>query len=279
MKIAILSDIHGNVPALEAVMVHIERWQPDQVIVNGDIVNRGPLSADAWQLISKKRDQEGWLVTRGNHEDYVVAWREPTDHFDDIQKLLYQTSIWTYEQLSADAIIELATLPMEISLFAPDGSELRATHASMGDNKNGMVPWNSADEIRAKIGTPPAVFVTSHTHRFFERRVDETLIVNSGSVGVPLDGSHLTGYAQVRWEKGHWSAELIRLQYDRTRTKADFTKTNFQQVGGPTAKLMYLEWLQARSHIALWSQEYHPLIVTKAVTPWDAVKAYFASLG
>ena len=55
MKLAVLSDIHGNWPGLMVVADHIERWQPDLVIVNGDVINRGPNSAACWDFVQQKR--------------------------------------------------------------------------------------------------------------------------------------------------------------------------------------------------------------------------------
>jgi 3',5'-cyclic AMP phosphodiesterase CpdA len=68
MKFAILSDIHGNLPALQAVAAHIEAWQPDHTIVNGDIVNLGPDSVECWQFIETKQRSANWQITQGNHE-------------------------------------------------------------------------------------------------------------------------------------------------------------------------------------------------------------------
>ncbi len=69
MKLAVLSDIHGNVPALQAVVEHVEAWGPDHVIVNGDIVNRGPYSLECLQAVQEKQAVQGWQLLRGNHED------------------------------------------------------------------------------------------------------------------------------------------------------------------------------------------------------------------
>jgi len=68
MKIAILSDIHGNLPALQAVAADIERWQPDLVVVNGEIVNAGPCSPSCIHLMHQQASF-GWQVLRRNHED------------------------------------------------------------------------------------------------------------------------------------------------------------------------------------------------------------------
>ena len=72
MKIAVLSGIHGNFPALMAVTENIQGWQPDQVFVAGGIVNRGPRSEDCPLFIAKKQKNHGWQVIRGNHEEYVI---------------------------------------------------------------------------------------------------------------------------------------------------------------------------------------------------------------
>src|SRR3954453_10767982 len=79
-KLAVLSDIHGNFAALQAVADHIERWQPDAVVVAGDIVNRGPRSRDCLRFVLA-RAAEGipanvgasWQIIRGNHEEYVLG--------------------------------------------------------------------------------------------------------------------------------------------------------------------------------------------------------------
>ena len=114
MKIAVLSDIHANYRALETVIDHIERWEPDYVIVAGDIVNRGPRSLCCIQKIEEKRHNQGWQVIRGNHEDYVIE----RDHPDDpkIGHVLrnVQPVHFTYHQLNKDTT-SLRALPNRIS--------------------------------------------------------------------------------------------------------------------------------------------------------------------
>ncbi len=70
VKIAVLSDIHGNLPALEAVTEHLAAWRPDRVVVNGDTVNRGPFSLATWQFVQA---QLAWQLLKGIHEEYVIG--------------------------------------------------------------------------------------------------------------------------------------------------------------------------------------------------------------
>ena len=68
MQIAVLADIHGNLPALKAVAAEIDRLSPDLVVVAGDFQNRGPNPREVTEFVA----QSGWTLLRGNHEDYVT---------------------------------------------------------------------------------------------------------------------------------------------------------------------------------------------------------------
>ncbi len=275
MKIAILSDIHGNYPALETVLAHIDAWQPDHVIVNGDTINRGPRPRHTWEAIAERIVNRGWRHTMGNHEEYTLAWRTPDPDMSADDFALYKTSLWTYRLFDEAQLDVIAQLPRTVTLTAPDGTQVMAAHASRHGTRDGMQPWTETEKVRAKIAPdPPAVFVTSHTHRFFTRTVDQTLIVNSGSVGCPLDGYPLTGYAQLTWETGNWSAELVRLPYDRAATRRHFYEDGFLNEGGPSAYLLFKEWEQSRGHVPFWGRKFRPLVASGALTPWQSIHAY-----
>ena len=68
MRLAILADIHGNLPALEAVVAELERLQPDHVVVDGDLINAVPYSTEVIDFVRA----QSWLVVRGNHEFYYL---------------------------------------------------------------------------------------------------------------------------------------------------------------------------------------------------------------
>ena len=113
MKLAVLSDIHANYVALEAVTDHIESWGPDFVVVAGDIVNRGPRSGDCLDFLLEKQRTSGWEIIRGNHEDYVIYCAEETEftpaHYD-----LFQPVFFAIEQLGQN-VTQLKVFPESIS--------------------------------------------------------------------------------------------------------------------------------------------------------------------
>ncbi|MBE2220743.1 MAG: metallophosphoesterase family protein [Anaerolineae bacterium] len=257
MKIAILSDNHGNVPALETVIDHIERWQPDHVIFNGDVVNRGPYSQKSWQIVQAKRQNDGWLMTRGNHEDYVLKHEKSeldSEHIG-ISAEINQNSRWTHQQLNGRCA-EIATLPLSHTLTAPDGSQLFATHASVRGNTDGIYPDYDDDTIRQQITPLPAVFVTSHIHLAYIKQIDETILVNTGSAGQHCYGDIRASYAQVVWENGRWHAQIIRLNYDMAATERDFYQSGFLDETGPIAHLMFHEWKTGQVILPDWRENY-----------------------
>lgn len=272
MRIAVISDIHGNMPALETAVAHVEAWGPDQVVVNGDIVNRGPRSLDCLRLIQAKQQNAGWRVLRGNHEDYVLACGQPDSPHSGPQFEITRFAHWAYQQLNGDAAF-LADLPEQFSWTAPDGREFRVTHASMKGNRDGLY-HNADDEIlRQQIAPPPAVFVTGHTHRPFMRCVDDTLIVNAGSVGVPFDKDTRPSYGQFTWDEANgWQAKIVRLDYDHALAEQDFVATGFLDEAGPLTQLMLLELRKGRGLIYRWGAQYEQAILAGEISVEQSVR-------
>lgn len=278
MKIAILSDIHGNLMAFETVSEHIETWQPDAVIINGDIVNRGPDSLACWQLAAQKRARHGWQIARGNHEDYVLkhSHEAPDAEHVGVRAEINQNSRWTYQQVNGSAPA-LAALPDGVSLAAPDGSELRTRHASMRSNQDCMFLHMAAAIVQEQIAPAPAVFVTSHIHEAYIRTVGNTLIVNSGSAGQHNAYDTRATYAQLVWQNGRWQAKIIRLNYDMAATERAYYDSGFMDETGPVAKLMFYEWKTAAPLLPLWRNQYQDAVLSGAISLESSVNEFLES--
>ena len=269
MKIAVLSDIHGNYPALETVAADVARWRPDVTVVNGDVVNRGPLSRRCWRFV-RERD---WRLVGGNHEAYVALWEAPDRPWEGRQFDIHRTSFWTYQQLNGSAAA-LSDLPSSLSVRGPDGSEVRVTHGSMLGNRDGIYPETPATEVSHKIAPAPAVFCTAHTHRPLVSRVGRALVVNSGSVGASFDGDPRACYVRLTWHAGRWNVRLVRLRYDRVQTARDFWHSGFLEEGGPLVHIFYHEWRDARSLVNRWSQRYEDAVLDGEIGLEASVSAF-----
>jgi len=277
MKIAILSDVHGNLAALQTVTDHIEAWGPDAVLVNGDVVNRGPDSRRCWDLVAAKRETAGWQINRGNHEDYVLKHTrpEPDPEHQGIQAEINRNSRWTCAQLDG-RMQELAALPDTAVFTAPDGSELHAWHASVRGNQDGIFLGSGDGVVRAQIAPAPAVFVTSHIHFAYTRRLDETLIVNTGSAGQHCYGDTRASYAQVVWRNGVWRAEIIRLPYDMAATERAYFDSGFMEETGPMAQLIFREWKTAVPLLPAWRSQYFQAVLSGEIELEASVQAFLA---
>lgn len=276
MKIAVISDIHGNLPALETAVADLDLWQPDQVIVNGDIVNRGPKSRECLQLTQQKHDEENWQVLRGNHEDFVLGCSAPDAPRSGPRFEIIRFACWANQQLNGELSF-LQTLPDQFSWLAPDGSEFRVTHASMRNNRDGIYHNAADDEIRRQIAPAPAVFVTGHTHRPFIRQVDETLVVNAGSIGTPFDEDTRPSYGRFTWDEHNgWQAKIVRLDYDHQLIEQDYVETGFLTGAGPLTQLMLVELRKGRGLIYRWGELYEKAILAGEISIEESVRRLLA---
>jgi len=259
VKVAVLADIHGNLPALLTVAADIDAWQPDVVVVAGDVVNRGPRPRECLQFVQERQQRNGWPVVRGNHEDYVLSQARPDRPRSGPEYEIALNSLWTYQKLNGE-MASLEKMPFQISIPGPHDEEIRIVHASMLGNRKGIYPESTATELRQKIAPPPAVLAAGHTHRPLIRQIDETLVVNVGSVGM-----------------GKWQSQIVRLNYDKAQTERDFFETGFIPHAGDLARIMLLEFRQARSHIFAWVNQYQTLVLTGRLSVAESVTQYLAA--
>lgn len=272
MKIAVLSDIHGNMPALRAVAEHIDAWRPDKVIVDGDIVNRGPCSGGALRYVLERQSNDGWHLLRGNHEEFLLRCKKADNQQNTPVAEIHRFARFAYQQLNGQ-LGTLLDMPDRFSWFAPDNSEFRVVHASMNSNRDGIYPEMEEKDLRSRIKPAPAVFVTGHTHQPLVRKLDSTLVVNVGSAGAPFDLDWRPSYGQFTWddEQG-WQAEIIRVEYDRALIEEDYVRSGFLKEGGPLAQIMLIELRKARGLIFYWSSKYEEAVRKGEISLEDSVK-------
>jgi predicted phosphodiesterase len=276
MKLAVLADIHSNWRALQAVAVHIEQWQPDRVVVAGDVINRGPRPVECLEFVLKMQRERGWRLVLGNHEEYVIHHAHPRAPIAGPWIQIWGSSRWTYEQLDCD-VSALEAMPLQHSWHMPDGSEARVVHASMRGTRDGIFRATPDDLLRQQIAPPPKLFVVGHTHQPLIRTIDETLVVNVGAVGLPFDLDPRASYAQLTWQAGRWRAEIIRVEYNRAQADRDFDETGFVEQAGPVAVLIRDELVQARSNLFEWSRDYEAAVVAGQMTMAESVTRFLAA--
>ena len=215
MRVAIVSDVHGNLTAFEAVLAHIERQAPDLVLHGGDLALMGAQPA---AIIDRVREL-GWPGVVGNTDE--VLWRpeeqarqeELAPKLGALLRLIFQEyAPATLELLGEERVTWLRGLPAKQRL-----DDLVLVHAAPGDLWRAPMPDAKDDELSAvyePLGAATAVY--GHIHRPYTRTLSRLTVANSGSVGMPWDGDPRASYLLI--EDGH--PNLIRVEYDVEREAA-----------------------------------------------------------
>ena len=273
-RLAILADIHGNLPALQAVLADLEPFAVDHVVVAGDVVNWGPHSAAVMEMVTAA----GWAVIRGNNEYYLLeyatprmppAWQE------------YVLLPWLKRQLAGRWHAVIAGWPDTLCLRFPDGPPIRVVHGSPRHNAQPIYAISPEAEVAALLAeVEENTVIAAHTHLPLDRRFGRWRVLNPGSVGVPLDGApggrHLARYLLLEAAAGDWRAEFRAVPFDLGPLLAEFERQGFLDECGVTGQLVIQEFVQARLRISpfmAWRAACRP---DAPVTP--ALLAEFATI-
>jgi predicted phosphodiesterase len=273
MRIAVLADIHANFEALQAVSADIATWKPDLVAVIGDIVNRGPRPKECLDFVFEKQQTEGWICLRENHEDYVISRSRPEAALPGAPFEVHRASYWTYLQLNRD-VRPLQALPLKHQIALPGLSDAHFTHASIRGLRDGIYPETTEETLRQQIAHPASLFCVGHTHRPLIRWLDGTLVVNTGSAGLPFDGDSRASYARLTFRDSCWYAEITRIAYDVSAAERDFFETGYFEEAGPLIALVLIELQQARSQLYQWAVEYQEPALAGLISMHEAVSQY-----
>lgn len=271
MRVAVLSDIHANLAALDAVLTHLDSLRPDRVIVAGDIINRGPQPRECLERILERERTAGWRIIRGNHEDYVLRAARGVDGLKTWEKEVFAHTVWT-EVRVRDYLDVLRKWPDETELSAPDGSRVIATHASRKGNRVGLYAFMNDEELIDHAHPHADVLCAGHTHIPFIRAIHHRWIVNAGSVGMPFDGDPRAAYVMMTWSAEGWSMEIMRVPYDRAPTEQAYYDSGYLAEGGPLAPVILWELRHAKARVGYWHRQYEDQVAAGAISVEDSVR-------
>lgn len=233
-RLAILADIHGNMPALEAVLDDLAGQSVDEVLVGGDLVGRGP---EGSRVVTRIQEL-GFPCIGGNHEDYLLGFRHRKVPEEWWQTEEWAAARWMAAELTEEAVAYITDLP-----FALSRPGLRLVHGTPDSNRDGIGPWTRDGELEGHLaGVEERVLVCAHTHRALVRELGDRLVINVGSVGLPFNSDPRAQYAILSSGGPFgWQAELRQVEYDRQRLYEIYEASGFLAGGGVTAALLRLE--------------------------------------
>lgn len=224
MKVGLLSDIHGNRHALEAVIADAVEQGVDRWWVLGDLVAIGPEPVPTIELIANLPDVE---VISGNTDRYVLTDDRPPPRPDDVlanpklfvlYAVIQRSFAWTCGALAAHGWLDwLRQRPLEVRTVLPDGTAVLGVRASPGkDDGDGITPHRDEEGLRRDLATADAQLVfAGHTHQPTDRVVGDVRAVNLGSLSNPIVDDLRASYVVLHADRHGHRVEHRWVDYDR----------------------------------------------------------------
>jgi predicted phosphodiesterase len=225
MRIALLSDVHGNLPALEAVLADLDRNAAHDAIYHlGDLVGYAPWPDEVVALLHER----GIPGVAGNYDSTVATgYKHCGCKYEDPRQeaLSHESYAWTLANTTEATRRRLAALPFRMDIRPEGGHQSGATlHLIHGNPVLNTVYWTEdrSDDfclkMAARMGARAGDMVAfGHTHKPWRRQLDGIHFLNTGSVGRPKDGDWRAGYATVAPREDGWDVEFVRVEYDVAR--------------------------------------------------------------
>lgn len=208
MRVAIISDIHGNQRALEAVLRDLKN-QPlcDQIVIAGDLCLNGPRPREVLQLVQELHCP----VLQGNVDLETVV--QPPEKGEKKRNAV----AWTREQIGAAGIAYLAGLPFSYRVSNPGGRDLLIVHANPLNLEDALFPNSDDEELERLLGGLDAgvgALAFGHLHIAYVRAWRGLLLADVASCGAPRDEDRRAAYGILTWQIDRWEAEIRRVDYD-----------------------------------------------------------------
>jgi predicted phosphodiesterase len=236
MKVAALYDIHGNLPALEAVLAEIHDEAVDQIVIGGDVVP-GPMPREAVDTLLGLSLPVRFIRGNGEPNILTLSRGEPLTR---VPEPFHEAMRWVGRQLSAEHLAVLDSWPLTAELELAGPGRVLFCHATPRDDNEIFTRLTPEERLRPVFDPVAAdLVVCGHTHMQFDREVGATRVVNAGSVGMPF------GEPGAYWALlGPGGVELRHTLYDFAAAGERIRETGYPQAAGydvaapPTAEQM-----------------------------------------
>jgi putative phosphoesterase len=186
MRLAALYDIHGNLPALEAILAEIDALHPDRIVVGGDVAG-GPMPRATLNRLMALGDRARFVMGNGDQE--IVA------HFDGLategqeENPFAAVSAWVAAQITPRQRDFLASFSTSAVLEVESLGQVLFCHGSPRSDEEIITAATPEPRLAAMLrGVEQRVIVCGHTHMRFEREIGDRRVINAGSVGMPYEG-------------------------------------------------------------------------------------------
>ncbi len=209
MRVAILADIHGNLPACEAVLEDIKRQSPDYIVAAGDLALRGAHPRETVQLLVDSCDS----LLMGNTDCYLAgnylggAYRDKEHWKSDLLE-------WSRDQIGQPLLQTLGTLPFSVRYSPRKGQDLYVCHANPRNLEESIEPTLDEATVRRLFQYVDATAVAfGHLHFPYRRRIGRLVLADVASAGIPRDGDLRPAWGLFTFTPKGWRVQIRRVRY------------------------------------------------------------------
>ncbi len=182
MRVALISDIHGNCFALDAALADLRRQAVDHIICLGDAIQGGAQPAETIQRLREL----GCPIVMGNADAFLLG--EEKGATEPISQQTRDVRAWTFSHLSADDQAFIRSFQPTVELALEDGQRLLCFHGSPTSYNDILLPTTPGEDWQRLLGPyAPAIMTGGHTHTQQMRHIGAGLFFNPGSVGLVYD--------------------------------------------------------------------------------------------
>lgn len=215
MRIALISDIHGNGVALETVLNNLKSEKIDHIVCLGDVATDGP---QPHQVITQLKDLDCSVVL-GNMDFWMLNPTPPQERMSRFKEIQF----WGRNQLTTDDLDFLKTFQKTITLSLDDKTDLLCYHGCPESNEHGIGYGTPNEDIEQMLcGHQAFFFVGGHTHRQMLRRYGDLTILNPGSVGAPMNQKEKQ--SQANQETHPMWAEFAIVESNNNTLRTEFCR-------------------------------------------------------
>jgi putative phosphoesterase len=246
LKIALIGDVHANLPALDAVLEHARQRDVEAIWNLGDFVG---YSAFPDEVVRRLR-QDGEINVVGNYDLKVLGYPDNKEKWRKARPPEKGVSVrWSYKNLSGGNRRHLGTLPRDARLRVK-GRSILLTHASPAAIDESLGPHTSDRRLRKLAEEAQAdLIVVGHSHQPFVREVGDVRFINPGSVGRPDDGDPRASYAILSLTKKRLKVKHYRLDYDVEKSVEAIRRADLPEAFAQILLLGHsLDWVLSHRH-------------------------------
>ena len=242
MRIAIISDIHANLVALQTVLTDIEKQRVDQIVCLGDVAAGGPQPC---QVIQRVRDL-GCPVVRGNTDEWFVV-PQTYDPNSEKERRLMAMLEWAMQQCTPADSEFMRAFPLRVEIPLEWNVTLLCYHGSPQANTHVIWATTPDDELARTLGDYRAtVMAGGHTHVQLLRRFRDVLLVNPGSVGLPVK----VGVTREKNRRVPWS------EYAIVESRHDHLAIEFRRVPLDVRAVVHAARESGMPNVEVWVEEW-----------------------